>query len=319
MSQFWLGRLSCFLVILVLCGGNIVAQGKSFPESARLYEYDRKAPLDVKEISVEDRGRIKVYKLSYSGAGRGHVPAHLVVPAGRGRFAAVVFAPCCDGNVRPFLGEALELANRGVVSLLIDWNAENRPEYRPQEPGPPRGAAGGADDRDEMIKMVVEFRRGVDLLLSRPDVDAKRIGFVGHSTGGRVASILAGVEKRIKAVVVMASQISASEAWRSNDNPRIVKLRESLPKEKFEQYLEAIAPVDAIHYVKRAAPTALLLQFGRHDDSPNERQARLFSDVASEPKTFKLYDARHHLSDEARKDRIEWLVTQLKLRPPSPK
>lgn len=317
MSRLWVERVSCFCVILVLCGGESVAQVKPFPDLARLYEYDPKAPLDVKEVSVEDRGGIKVYNLSYSGAGRGRVPAQLVVPAGRGRFAAVVYAPCCDGNVRPFLEEALELARRGAVSLLIDWNAENRPEYRPKGAGPPRGAVGGADDRDELIKMAVEFRRGVDLLLSRPDVDAKRIGFVGHSTGGRVASILAGVEKRIKAVVVMASQISATEAWRSNDNPRIVKLRESLPKETFEQYLEAIAPVDAIHYVKRAAPTALLLQFGRQDDSPNERQARLFCDVASEPKTFKLYDAGHHLSDEARKDRIGWLVVRLRLRPSS--
>jgi hypothetical protein len=125
---------------------------------------------------------------------------------------------------------------------------------------------------------------------------------------------LAGVEKRIKAVVIMASQISATEAWRSNDNPRIVKLRDSLPKDPFEQYLEAIAPVDAVHYVKHAAPTTLLLQFGRQDDSPNERQARLFFDVASEPKTFKLYNARHHLNDEARKDRIEWLTIQLRLR-----
>jgi len=57
-----------------------------------------------------------------------------------------------------------------------------------------------------------------------------------------------------------------------------------------------------------------LLQFGRQDDSPNERQARLFFDVASEPKTSKLYDARHHLNDEARKDRIEWLTIQLRLR-----
>jgi hypothetical protein len=129
-----------------------------------------------------------------------------------------------------------------------------------------------------------------------------------------VASILSGVEKRLKAIVIMASQISATEAWRSLDTPRIVKLRESLSRETFEQYLEAIAPVDAIHYVKHAAPTALLLQFGNQDDAPNERQARLFADVASEPKTFKLYDARHHLNDEARRDRIEWLAAQLNLR-----
>lgn len=309
-------RLSCFLVVLVLCSVGIIAQVRPFSDLLRMYDYDRKSPLEVKEHSVENRGGVRVYDISYSGAGRGRVPAYLIVPAGKGQFPAVIFAPCCDGGRERFLDEALELAKRGAVSLIVDWNAAKRPDYKPKEDGPPRGATGGADDRDDLIKMVVEFRRGLDLLLSRPDVDAKRIGFVGHSTGGRAASILAGVERRIKAVVVMSSQISATEAWRSNDNPRIVKLRESLPKETFEPYLEAIAPVDAIHYVKHAAPTALLLQFGRQDDSPNERQARLFSDVASEPKTFKLYNAGHHLNDEARKDRIEWLAAQLGLRPP---
>jgi len=308
------GRLSCFFVSLVLCPGSIIAQGMPFPDLIRMYDYDRKASLEVKEHSVENRDGVKVYDISYSGAGRGRVPAYLVVPAGKGPFAAVIFASCCDGKRERFLEEALELAQMGTVSLLVDWNAAKRPDYKPNKDGPPRGAAGGTDDRGEVIKMVIEFRRGIDVLQSRHDVDAKRIAFIGHSTGGRAASILAGVEKRIKSVVIMASQISATEAWRSNDNPRIVKLRESLPKETFEQYLDAIAPVDAIHYVKHAAPTALLLQFGLQDDSPNERQARLFSDVASDPKTFKLYDAKHYLNDEARKERVEWLAAQLRLR-----
>ena len=274
-----------------------------------MYDYDRRASLDIKEISVEVQGGIKVFNVMFSGVGRGRVPASLVVPRGKGPFAAVIFAPCCDGKRTRFLNEALELARMGAVSLVLDWNATNRSDYQSKADGPP----GGANDRDDLIKMVVEFRRGVDLLMLRKDVDARRIAFVGHSTGGRAASILAGVDKRIKAVVVMASQISATEAWRSNDNQRIVKLRDSLPREMFENYLEAIAPVDAIHYVKKAAPTALLLQFGREDDSPNERQARLFCDVASEPKTCKLYASQHHLNDQARKDRIDWLARQLRL------
>ncbi len=301
--------LSLF-VVLISCGGDAFAQVKSFPDLMHMYAYDRKAPLNVKEVSVEDRDVVEVHDISYAGFGRGRVPAYLVVPTGKGRFAAVIFAYGGGGNRATFLDEALSLAKKGVVSLLVDWNAASRPDYQPKEGGPP----GGANDRDDMVQMVIEFRRGLDLLLSRTDVDAKRVGFVGHSAGGRVASILAGVEKRIKAVVIMASQISATEAWRSNDNPRIVKLRESLPKEQFERYMEFIAPVDASRYVSRAAPTVLLLQFGRQDDSPNERLAKRFYEVASEPKTFKLYEAGHNLNDEAQRDRIEWLTVQLKLR-----
>ena len=310
-----LGRLSFFVISLLIPAGNIFAQVRPLPELQRMYDYDRRASLDASEISVEDQGGIKVIDITFSGVGRGRVPATLVVPRGKGPFAAVVFAPCCDGKRTRFLNEALELARMGAVSLVVDWNATSRSDYQAKEDGPP----GGANDRDDLIKMVIEFRRGLDLLLLRKDVDARRIAFVGHSTGGRSASILAGIEKRVKAVVVMASQISATEAWRSNDNQRIVKLRDSLPREMFENYLEAIASVDAIHYVKKAAPTALLLQFGREDDSPNERQARLFCDVASEPKTCKLYASQHQLNDQARRDRTDWLATQLRLRSASPR
>ena len=310
MSLFAVVKLHWLLVVLVSCGGNSLAQMKPFRDLIRMYDYDRKGPLQVREVSVEDWGGVKVHDITFAGSGRGRVPAYLVVPAGKGRFAAVIFAHHGGGNRATFLDEALALAKRGTVSLLVDSHAVNRPDYGPVADGPP----GGATDRDELIKMVIELRRGLDLLLSRPDVDAKRVGFVGHSIGGRAASILAGSEKRIKAVVVMASQISATEAWRANDNPHIVKLRESLPKEQFERYLEFIAPVDAAYYVSRAAPTALLLQFGRQDDSPNERLARRFYEVASEPKLFKLYEAGHQLNDEARTDRTEWLTTQLKLR-----
>ena len=38
----------------------------------------------------------------------------------------------------------------------------------------------------------------------------------------------------------------------------------------------------------------------------------------SEPKQFKLYDARHALNAEARRDRIAFLSGQLKLKPLDP-
>ena len=53
------------------------------------------------------------------------VPAYLVVPAGRGPFAAILFghwmmkgSPFC--NRREFLDEAVVLAHSGAISLLID-------------------------------------------------------------------------------------------------------------------------------------------------------------------------------------------------------
>ena len=59
-------------------------------------------------------------------------------------------------------------------------------------------------DRQEHTKTTIDLLRAVDLLTSRSEVDAGRIGYVGHSFGALFGGILAGVEKRIKAFVLMS-------------------------------------------------------------------------------------------------------------------
>jgi predicted alpha/beta hydrolase len=95
-----------------------------------------------------------------------------------------------------FLSEALILARAGAESLLID-GVFNRP-------------GGQADDfthpekeKQGYIQLLTDIRRGVDLLQSRPEVNGKRIAYVGHSYGATWGGALAGVEHRIIAYVLM--------------------------------------------------------------------------------------------------------------------
>ena len=52
-----------------------------------------------------------------------------------------------------------------------------------------------------MAKMLFDAVRGVDVLETIPNVDAKRIGAVGHSLGAKEALYLAAFDERIKAAV----------------------------------------------------------------------------------------------------------------------
>ncbi len=52
--------------MLISCGGNAFAQVKSLPDLVRMYDYDQKEPLDVKEFSVEVRAGVKVHDISYT-------------------------------------------------------------------------------------------------------------------------------------------------------------------------------------------------------------------------------------------------------------
>jgi len=52
-----------------------------------------------------------------------------------------------------------------------------------------------------MHKMLYDAIRGVDVLVSLPEVDQNRIGAVGHSLGAKETLYLAAFDERIKAAV----------------------------------------------------------------------------------------------------------------------
>ena len=298
-------------LILVLTPSGVVAQTKSIGELRRMFDYERSLPLDVKETGVEDRDGASIHDISYQSPKGGRVSAYLVVPAGKRRpFAGVIFMHPRPGSRKIFLEEALSFARAGAVSLLIDAPfsraGESKREFDPAVTKPEA-------DRDIYIQTVIDLRRGVDLLVSRSDIDPKRIAFVGHSYGAHTGAILAGVEKRIKAFVIMAGAPSLTEFLRTSTLPAIVKTRDSLTKEQQENYFKTLADVDPINYIGYAAPSSLFFQFGKTDGYPSEDKAKLYSERASNPKLVRFYDAGHALNDDAKRDRATWLSEQIAL------
>ena len=170
----------------------------SFKDLIRILDYNRKSPLNVEESNVEHRNGVSVHDISYADIADGRVRAYLVMPPGNGPFAGIIFVHPGPGNRSSFLDEAIALAKMGAVSLLIDapWAY---PEF-----GERAMKMTAADLRNMFVQTAMNIRRGLDLIQSRPDVDAKRIGYVGHSFGALLGGVLSGVEKRIKAYVLMA-------------------------------------------------------------------------------------------------------------------
>jgi dienelactone hydrolase len=298
------------LFLIALLGGTVVAQSEDFGKLRRMFSYDRKMPLDVREVEVENRDGIQVHDISYASPKGGRVTAYLVVPPGKGKFAGIIFMHARPGSRTIFLDEALSYARMGAVSLLIDAPfsraGESKRDFDPTVTHP-------EIDRDIYIQTVIDLRQGVDLLLSRRDIDRKRIGFVGHSFGAHTGVLLASVEKRIKGYVIMAGAPSLTEFLRTSTVPGIVEVRNSLTKAQQADYFTTLAKVDPINYVPHVAPAALFFQFGKRDTYPTEQSATRYFQAASEPKSVKWYDTGHALNDEARHDRALWLQKQVGL------
>lgn len=298
------------LVVIFLSASALFAQD---PALLRHFDYDRGAALDMREIAVEQRGNVAIHDISYASPKGGRVPAYLVVPEGKGPFAAVLWGHWYqDGsefrNRKEFLNEAVALAPAGVVSLLIDgWIA--RPAAT-REPDPLN-----EKQIDLRVQEILDMRRGADLLLARRDVDSKRLAYAGHSYNAATGAFLAGIDKRFRAFVLMAGNLSDEVDSKSKE---FQEFRKQIGPEKLDAFMAKYSWLDQGKYIAHAAPASVFLQYATREDFLTPERAREYYKLVSEPKSLKIYDAPHALNKEARKDRIDFLVKELKLKAPDP-
>ena len=278
----------------------------------RHFDYDQKAALDIREAKVERRGDVAIHDLSYASPKGGRVPAFVVVPAGKGPFAAVIWGHwywdnSAMRNRSEFLDEAVVLAKSGVVSLLTDGPVARPGHVEDKTPL-------NEQQTTDLVQQIVDMRRGTDLLLDRKDVDPKRLAYVGHSYNAMVGGMLAGIDKRFKAFVLMAGNLSDEVDLQSQEYK---DYRQKVGAEKFDAFIAKYKWLDPGRYVSHAAPATVFLQYAAKEPFLTPERAHAYEAVVSEPKRFKLYDAPHALNAEARRDRIAFLVGQLNLKPPS--
>ena len=178
----------------------------------------RRVPLDVKVIEEVKIGKLIRRKLTYQSDPTDRVSAYLFLPVvhaarvnatkdadAREPRAPQMPAMLClqqttnvgkdePAGVRgdPGLKYALELAERGFITLVPDYPSFGEHAY---DFDPKHGYVSGT------MKAVWDNIRAVDLLETLPEVDAERIGCIGHSLGGHNAIFTAVFEPRLKAIV----------------------------------------------------------------------------------------------------------------------
>ena len=308
MKRIWL------LLLLAASCQTIFAQNQSIDELRRMFDYDQNASLDIKEAGVINRNGVRIHDISYASPKSGRVTAYLVVPAEKGRFAGVVFGHWGYGTRTEFLPEAILYARAGVVSLLVD-DLDVRPApWRRSAPGSEPDAV-----RNNFIQSVVDLRRGIDLLRARPDVDPNRIAYVGHSSGAHWGAILSAVDRRLQTAVLMAGVPSETTILLESEDPDYVNFRQTTPKDQLDTYFRTVSSLDAINYVRYAAPTPLLFQFARFERYFNEASMKRYADAASQPKLVLWYDTGHELNDsQPLIDRANWLHKYIGIGPIAP-
>lgn len=154
--------------------------------------------------------------LTYWTADGDRVPAYLLIPGhqsspGPGaRYPAVLAlhptAPEGKDDVATLSGRegrryGLELVSRGYVVLAPDTITAGERIYAGSQAYQTAPFYERHNEWSAVGKMMLDHQYGLDLLTSLEFVDGERIGAIGHSLGGYNAFFLAGVDRRVKAVV----------------------------------------------------------------------------------------------------------------------
>jgi dienelactone hydrolase len=136
---------------------------------------------------------------------------------------------------------------------------------------------------DFFIKVVKDFKKSIDYLETRSDIDHDKLAFLGYSWGGMYGAIIPAVEDRLKASVLRVGGL----------------------------YTWARPEVDDINYVRRVKIPTLMLN-GRYDMTfPYELSVKPMFDLLGTPpdrKEIKLYDTDHFIPEtEFVKETLKWL------------
>jgi dipeptidyl aminopeptidase/acylaminoacyl peptidase len=273
----------------------------TYERNIHLFDYDAGAPLEISESSIQQEDGYTVHDISYPSPKTGDVPAYLVVPDGPGPFAGILLMHGSSGSRETLLPLAEDLVHTGAVVLTISAPAARIPG-RPWITFTPQ-------DRAEQIQLMVDLRRGVDVLTQHEKVDDSRMGYIGYSYGAAMGGLLAGIEPRIKAYGLMVGDGGLVNHFTDGEKP--VGGFETIDVTTRGAWLRAMKSIEPIHYIGHASASALFFQNAKYDTSVSEEDALAYQAAGSEPKKVQWYESGHGLPTQAYVDMVNWLSEQI--------
>ena len=295
-------RIARLLTAFSCAACTASSQQPTFDQLAALFQNQAVPSLRAEVRQIPARSGARFFDLSFASPVNGRVPGVLITPDRSGRFPVLLFGHwMMEGsplrNRNEFLEEAVVLARAGAICLLLDT---------------PLVREGVKRDPDVMhgqeplaaVQMTREWRRALDILLARSDVDPSRVAYVGHSFSAEVGAKLTAVEKRIQSFVLMANTYSLRDFVYDELNDAMLAWRKQFGEERVREYLQRFAFQDSLPFITHSAPAAVFVQNGRADAEIPERIVRASVARFQEPKRLQFYDAGHELNAAARRKKF---------------
>jgi len=253
------------------------------------YSYDPR-PLDARIESTDESSPYwRKEKITYTAAyGNERIPAYLFLPKNaRGPFQTAVFFPGWSAWY-PGSSENLRMINL-IDFIVMSGRAVMYPIYYGTYEryyvgnNPPRTSRTYSE---AVIRYVNDFRRAIDYLEERGDIDSKKIAYFGFSIGTRLGPIVLAQENRVSVGIFACGGLSAG-TYRPESEP--------------------------FNFVPRVRVPVLMIN-GKYDMSfPVPLQKAMFDFLGTPPerKKWVLLNMGHGLSTPSRsqvtKEILDWL------------
>jgi len=142
---------------------------------------------------------VEVYKVSFQSLDNLRVYGYLAKPIGKGPFPGMLVLPGAGYRPEPM---PVEHARHGFVALDIQVHNQDvdLPKYEVPEWEKVK-ADFNNPKTNNFYRIYLNCVQALNYLYSREDVDKDKIVAVGGSQGGRLSVVIAGLDKRIKAIV----------------------------------------------------------------------------------------------------------------------
>jgi len=270
---------------------------------AQFYEYDATIPLEARVVEKVEKDDLPREKVVFRGAQGFLVPGYLQFPSGgTAPYPCVLLLHGWSGSKENWwqddnyvsggnLRKALLAAGYAVLALDAQCHGDRiaQNDFAPvnhyvDPNGGPRQRKGYFTQNEIYIQTTRDYRRAIDYLETRGEIDKARIGVLGYSMGGTQTYLLTGVEPRIKTAVAVAAPAEKSK-W---------------------------SPIAPQNFVRGIGQRPFLAIMGREDGmSAVEHTEKLHALVESPTKDLIFFDAGHRLPVDYVPRAVAWLVKHL--------
>ena len=277
-----------------------------------------RTPLRARVTGKLARERYRIEKVIYESTPRHHVTANLYVPAGRGKKPGVLLfcghEPEAKATVS-YQKTAILFAQHGFVVLVIDPISQGERMQLTDAAG--KALARGGTTEHTLLnagaallghttpaEQFWDNARGLDYLLTRPEVDTARLGCLGNSGGATQAAYFMALEPRMK-VAALCSYVASGER----------NLELTGPADGCVQLPGAgRARLDLADWPIMFAPKPLLVLAGRYDfvdytqiEAATAETRRIYT-ALGRPEQLSLfaYDDGHGISQPKREAAVAW-------------